>query len=161
MFCGPPLPLAADFPLRQLVPLINGRQRTGCWVREAGAAHRLLISVAGRCVSVLIGGNLGALLAGCTHVVVREGTDPVVLDSEVLIQWRALQVVTGMPYLPGPVRLKEIFPAAAVEPDGFRVPTQSRSPEEILAECLAHGIPVLESRIVYHFIDARPPPPLR
>jgi hypothetical protein len=72
-----------------------------------------------------------------------------VLAAELLIQWRALQVVTGMPYIPCLERLTEIFPGAHLNPAGFHVPLSTRPPEEVLADCLAHGIPVAGSRIIY------------
>ena len=98
---------------------------------------------------VLISGDLGFLLRRCSEIAVREGSQPLVLESELLIQWRALQVVTGTPYLPGPERLKELFPQAEIDDLGFHVPTQSCAPEEVLANCVTHGIPVAESRIIY------------
>jgi hypothetical protein len=86
--------------------------------------------------------------------VVRSGTRALVVKTEALIQWRALQVVTGTPYLPCAERLKEIFPEADLDLAGFSVPTQGRTPEEVLAKCVAHGIPVAESRIVYQELGA-------
>jgi hypothetical protein len=73
----------------------------------------------------------------------------VVLQAELLIQWRVLQVVTGTPYLPGLERLSDIFRTAHLGPTGFQIPIPTRTPEEVLRECLAYGIPVAGSRIVY------------
>jgi hypothetical protein len=58
-------------------------------------------------------------------------------------------VVTGTQHLPTRERLKEIFPDAEVDTTGFKVPTRSSSPEEVLARCLAHGIQVMKTGIVY------------
>jgi hypothetical protein len=149
MFTGPPLPLPPEFPLRQLIPLINDKQNAGAWVRDSGPAHRLTITANGRCAALVIGQDLGELLQGCAQLVLRAGANAVCVGVEAVIQWRALQVVTAMPHLPSPERLKEIFPGAEIEAGGFRVPTRSHSPEDVLANCLLHGIPVRESRVVY------------
>jgi len=82
-------------------------------------------------------------------VVVREGENAVLLESELLIQWRALQVVTGTPYLPCPHRLKELFPDSKINDLGFHVPTRSCPPETVLAECVTQGIPVAATHIIY------------
>lgn len=71
------------------------------------------------------------------------------LGANVLIGWRALQVVTGTPYLPCEERLNEVFPGAQVNDTGFLVPVESRTPEDVLADCLTHGIPVAGSRMSY------------
>jgi hypothetical protein len=149
MVSGPPLPLPSEFPLLQLIPLINHRTQAGAWVRGAGAAHRLAIIATGRCTPVLIGEDLGQLLHCCTHVVLRGADGPVAMAAEQLIHWRALQVVIATPHLPGPDLLDHIFPGAQLEPTGFSVPTASRSPEEVLSECVRQGIPVAQSRVVY------------
>jgi hypothetical protein len=149
MFSGPPLPLPSEFPLLQLIPLIHQRAQVGAWVRGAGADHRLTIMANGRCATVVIGEDLGQLLCCCTHVVLRSTTGAVALPAEELIRWRALQVVIGTPHLPGPALLHDIFPGARLEPTGFSVPTTTRSPEEVLSECVRRGIPVTGSRVVY------------
>jgi hypothetical protein len=81
----------------------------------------------------------------------------VVLEAELLIQWRVLQVVTGTPYLPGLERLSDIFRTAHLDPTGFQIPIPTRTPEEVLGECLAYGIPVAGSRIVYRAPASRRP----
>jgi len=149
MFSGPPLPLPSEFPLLQLIPLINHRTQVGAWVRGAGAAHRLVILAKGRCAPVLIGEDLGRLLRCCSHVVLRAGAGPVAMAAQELIRWRALQVVIATPHLPGPELLDHIFPGARLEPMGFSVPTATLSAEEVLSECVRQGIPVTESRVVY------------
>lgn len=98
---------------------------------------------------VLVSPDLGFLLGRCNRLALREGDQPVILEAELLIQWRALQVVTATPFLPGLTRLSAIFPGAHLDPSGFQVPIPTQSPEEVLAECLTHGIPVAGSRIVY------------
>jgi hypothetical protein len=149
MFSGAPLPLPSEFPLLQLIPLVQQRAHVGAWVHGAGAGHRLTIAANGRCAAVVIGEDLGQLLCCCTHVVLRSTSGAVLLAAEELIRWRALQVVIGTPHLPGPTLLENIFPGARLEPTGFSVPTTTRSPEEVLSECVRQGIPVMGSRVVY------------
>jgi hypothetical protein len=72
-----------------------------------------------------------------------------VLDVEAVIQWRALQVVTATPYLPGLEGLTAQFPGVQLSSAGLSVPLRAWSPEAVLAECLAHGIQVTGSRIIY------------
>jgi hypothetical protein len=151
MFLGPPLPLLPDFPVHRLITLLDARARAGAWLRGS-RTYRLHARSFGRVSDVLIAGDLGVLLQHCTCVVLREGAQAVLLQSELLLGWRALQVVTGTPYLPCLQRLKELFPTSEMDHLGFRVPTRSCPPEAVLAECLLHGIPVAESRIIY-----RPP----
>ena len=148
MFSGPPLPLLPDFPVCRLVAVLDSRAETGAWLRGSRSI-RLYARAGGRTSCVLIAGDLGVLLQHCTWIVVREGARAVLLSSEVLLGWRALQVVTGTPHLPCPPRLKELFPELEVDDFGFRVPTRSCPPEAVLAECLRHGIPVTKSRIIY------------
>jgi hypothetical protein len=149
MFSGPPLPLSPDFPVRQLLSLVGDRQRTGAWVHGAGAAHRLTITAQGHCSAVVIGEDLGELVQCCDRVVLRGGMGAFVVQATAILRWRALQVITDPPELPGPERLREIFPGAEIDSTGFKVPIESRSPEELLASCLARGIQVSKSRIVY------------
>jgi hypothetical protein len=147
MFSGPPLPLSPDFPIKRLVSLTSTLSHFGAWVR--GRTRDLLLGLTDCGFPVLISGDLGVLLRHCRQIALREGNRPVILDAEQLIQWRALQVVTARPHLPCPELLKEVFPEAFLDPAGFKVPIQTRTPEEVLAECLVLGIPVAESRIVY------------
>jgi hypothetical protein len=166
MFSGPPLPLPPDFPLRQLLLLLSSEHQAGAWFRGSTRSVRLHGRSNGCCSGVLLAPDLGFLLRLCSGVVVREGANAVLLDSELLIQWRALQVVTGTPYLPCPHRLKELFPDSEIDALGFQVPTRSCPPEAVLADCLTHGIPVAQSRIIYRApanlpVDATQPAPLR
>jgi hypothetical protein len=92
------------------------------------------------------------------EVAVREGKQTIVLASEMVIEWRALQVATATPYLPGLDRLRTLFPGLQMMPNGFLVPVAKQSAEEVLALCLEEGMQVRGSRVVY-----RPPlhlPPL-
>jgi hypothetical protein len=149
MFSGPPLPLSPDLPLSKLRPLLNGSTTIGVWLRGTSRQLRGLVGPAGGASRVLLGGDLGALLRHCDRVLIREESEPVVLSAEMVIRWRAVQVLVGTPYLPPSERLKAIFPDADIDHTGFLVPTHRRSPEEVLAECVVNDIPVRESRIVY------------
>jgi hypothetical protein len=149
MFTGPPLPLSLDIPIQQLLAVSHAQPGMGVWVRNGPRELRLRLT--GRCrrSRILISSDLGMLLRRCRHIALREGTEMRVLEARVLIRWRALQVVTGIPFLPQPEMLREIYPDAYVCTGGFEVPLDSRAPEEVLGECVSHGIPVAESRIVY------------
>jgi hypothetical protein len=98
---------------------------------------------------VLVSPDLGFLLGRCSRVAVREGQLPVVLEAEMVIQWRALQVATATPCLPGIERLQALFPGLRFSPSAVLVPLRTQSPEEVLAGCLAEGVPVTASRVVY------------
>jgi hypothetical protein len=149
MFSGPPLPLADDLPLNQLAIITQDLRHFGAWVRGRPREQRLYLRAPGRCCRVLISGDLGVLLRSCRHVAVREGTRALILEAEMLIQWRALQVVTATPYLPGIEQMKAQFPGLQLTPNGLSMPIRGCSPESVLAECLAHGIQVAGSSIVY------------
>jgi hypothetical protein len=147
MFSGPPLPLAPEFRLKELMALGVNSTVLGVWMR--GGRHVLRCRLAGLNFGFLVSGNLGLLLGTCQQIVIREGSHARVLGAERLIQWRALQVVTGTPYLPNPDCLSQWFPGAVFHHGSFQVPLHCRGPEEVLADCLVHGIPVAESRIIY------------
>ena len=155
MFSGPPLPLLPDLPLNWLIAG-GAVQRSpdpasgllGAWFRSCH--HPAYLHHTGRSSRpILVSPDLGFLLRHCNHVVVRQGKEPIMLETERLIEWRALQVVTGTPCLPKLERLQAMFPRARLRPDGFQVPISTRSPEDVLAECLTHGVPVAATRIVY------------
>jgi hypothetical protein len=99
--------------------------------------------------SVLASQDLGFLLTRCNLVVVREGERHLVLESETLIQWRALQVALATPYVPGLEPLLALFPGLRSIADGVLVPLRAQSPEEVLARCITEGMQVTGSRIVY------------
>ena len=156
MLSGPPLPLPHDIPVHQLLAYARQPGTLGAWVRGSVRTLHLYESASGDSHRLLIGPDLGLLLSRCDRVVLRTGTHPVVLDAEAIIRWRVLQVVTATPHLPPLERLNEIFPEARLDSSGFQVAISSRTPEDVLAECLTHGIPVRESRIFY---PALTPPP--
>ncbi len=156
MFSGPPLPLPPDLPLRHLWPHTRASGSLGAWMRGSLRRFRFYNTSDNYCGPILVNADLGFLLGRCSRIALREQTELVVLETDVLIQWRALQVVTGSPYLPGLERLNNVFPGAQLSPAGFQVPIPTGSPEEVLAECVAHGIQVAGSRIIYG-VPASPP----
>jgi hypothetical protein len=105
---------------------------------------------------VLASADLGFLLRRCVEVAVREGDSTIVLASEVVIEWRALQVATATPYLPGVDHLRALFPGLRSTLNGFLIPVAKRSPEEVLACCLEEGMQVRASRVIYHPTDLPP-----
>jgi hypothetical protein len=60
-----------------------------------------------------------------------------------------LEIVLGTPYLPPPALLRELFPGVREGPGTLTVPVGLGSPEEALALCAAHSVPVRSSRIAY------------
>ena len=146
---GPPLPLPPEFPLWQMIPLIHDREQVGAWVRDSGPCHRLTITAGGRCAAVLLGQDLGELLRSCSHIILRVESALTLVPAGTLIRWRVLEILTGTHEAPATECLQDLFPGCQIEPAGFRVPTAGHSPEEILADCVQHGIPVRESRVVY------------
>ena len=148
MFSGPPLPLPPDMPLCRLLALAQAPGTLGAWVRTSARSLHLY-EIAGHARRILVGPDLGFLLAHCNRVALREGEQPVVLETEVLIQWRALQVATATPYLPGLERLRGVFPDLQVTMGGVVVPLPRRTPEEVLARCVAERLPVKGSCLLY------------
>ena len=148
MFPGPPLPLSPDLPLSALLACVRPPGPLGAWLRDC--RHRLRVyDTGGVNPGLLVSPDLGFLLGRCSHIALRQGREPVVLEADVVIEWRTLQVVTATPYLPGVERLSARFPGLRPDPSGLLVPIRTRSPEEVLAECLAEGMQVAGSRIVY------------
>jgi hypothetical protein len=150
MFSGPPLPLPVDLPLNWLVHCARRPGSLGAWVR--GSPHRQLCltdTSEAAVTRVLVSSDLGFLLARCSNVALRENRDAVVLAADQVIQWRTLQVITGMPYLPPLDGLNIPFPGVHLGPTGVLVPIGARSPEDVLAECLARRVPVVGTQIVY------------
>lgn len=150
MFSGPPLPLSSDLPLNFLLDRVRRPETLGAWVRCS--AHQLRLRNTGRIWGgrVLLSADLGFLLSRCSRVALREGTAPVILDADTIIQWRALQVITCLPHLPGSERLAQLFPGMIHSGAlGLLIPIPTTSPEEVLAECLAIGMQVSGSRVVY------------
>jgi hypothetical protein len=155
MLSGPPLPLPHDIPLYQLLAYARQPGILGAWVRGSVRTLHLYECASGDSHRLLIGPDLGHLLSRCDRVVLREGTHPVVLDTDAVIRWRVLQVVTATPHLPAVERLNDLFPGARLNSSGFQVAISSQTAEHVLAECLAHGIPIRESRIIYQELGAR------
>ena len=150
MLHGPPLPLSPAVPLSELLRHSGPPAQLGAWMR--GGVRRMHIHKVpprSRC-SVLASNDLGFLLRRCAEVAVREGNRTIILPAETVIQWRALQVATATPYLPGLDRLEELFPGLRPTRDGFLVPVARKPVEEVLALCLERGMRVNGSRIVYH-----------
>jgi hypothetical protein len=156
MFHGSPHPLSPDVTLRELLGYGRPPGQLGAWIRgDVCRLHIHKVPPHSHC-SVLASADLGFLLRRCVEVAVREGDRTVVLASETVIEWRALQVATATPYLPGMDRLKALFPGLQRTPNGFLVPVVKQSAEEVLALCLEEGMPVTGSRIVYEEALAQP-----
>jgi hypothetical protein len=149
MLSGPPLPLPQDIPLHQLLAFARPPGTLGAWVRGSMGALHLYDADGGGSSRVLVGPDLGHLLARCNRIALRAGSCPVVLDAEAIIRWRVLQVITATPHLPPLERLNEVFPGAQLTDAGFDVGISSGAPEHVLAKCLSYGIRVNESRIIY------------
>lgn len=150
MFHGSPLPLSPDVTLRELLGYGRPPGQLGAWIRgNVCRLHINKVPAHSRC-SVLASADLGFLLRRCVEVAVREGNRTIVLASETMIAWRALQVATATPYLPGLDRLEAVFPGLRSTPNGFLVPVVKQSVEEVLALCLEEGMQVRGSRVVYH-----------
>ena len=149
MLSGPPHPLSSECPVAELLPLIRGRRQVGAWVRSARRRLHLHIHRYEQRYSLLLGPDLGFLLRRCNWVAVTVEERPLLAPAEDLIRCRALQVVTGTPYLPSAQHLRSIFPGLDLDHAGFWVPIQSSTPEEVLSVCLTWRIPVMESRIGY------------
>ncbi len=148
MFLGPPLPLSPNLPLAELLAHAQPPGPLGAWLRDC--RHRLHVyDGGGGYRRLLVSPDLGFLLGRCSHVALRQDRGPVVLPAEVVIEWRTLQVVTATPYLPGVERLSAQFPGLRPDSSGLLVPIRTGSPEEVLAECLARGMQVVGSRVVY------------
>jgi hypothetical protein len=149
MFAGAPLPLPPDVPLSYLLALSRRADPLGAWV--SACRHRVRIYRLGQPTlrQVLASSDLGLLLGRCGRVAIREGRRVKVLPSEALIHWRALQVATATPYLPGLERMRALFPRLHMTSSGFRVPLRAESAEEVLARCVSEGLRVTGSRVVY------------
>jgi hypothetical protein len=149
MLSGPPLPLSHDIPLHQLLIHASQPGTLGAWVR--GSVRTLLLYEAGTGAThrLLLGPDLGYLLSRCDRIALRMGAGPVVLETDAVIQWRALQVVTASPYLAGLERLSALFPGLQPSGTGLFVPLPAGSPEQVMAELLASGVQIVGSWIVY------------
>jgi hypothetical protein len=149
MLAGAPLPLSPRIPLSDLLALTSRAEPLGAWVsscRYPVSIYQLAQRTHHR---ALASSDLGFLLRRCTHVAVRENRRLAVLPSETVIQWRALQVATATPYLPGVERMRVLFPRLQLTIGGFQVPLHAESAEEVLSRCVSEGVGVRGSRVVY------------
>jgi hypothetical protein len=149
MFAGAPLPLSPDVPLGHLLALSSRADPLGAWVSACRHRVRLYRLMEPTVAQVFASSDLGFLLGRCGRVAVREGKHIKVLPSEAVIHWRALQVATATPYLPGLERMQALFPRLQMTRSGFRVPLRTESAEEVLARCAGEGLRVTGSRVVY------------
>ena len=149
MFQGILRPLTATLPLHSLLAHSRPRELLGAWVSPHPKRRRIYLHGAGGALaSLLLSHDLGFLLTRCGRVALQGG-QLLVLAADTIIRWRALQVATATPYLPGLARLQALFPGLRVTADGFLVPVPEGSPEEILGLCIEEGVRVTGSRIVY------------
>jgi hypothetical protein len=149
MFSGLLSPLSADLPLSQLLAHASVSEDLGAWIPGGVAVLRIYRVARVPRGRVLASSDLGFLVGRCSRIAVRQGQQVEVLAAEAVIQWRALQVATATPYLPGLERLRALFPELRSTASGLVVPIGGQSPEEVLARCLAEGVRVTGSRIVY------------
>src|SRR5918994_2713684 len=149
MFAGAPLPLSPDVPLSHLLALSSRADPLGAWVTACQHRVRIYRLTEPTVRQVFASSDLGFLLGRCAQVAVRQGRHVGVLPSEAVIHWRALQVATATPDLPGLERMQALFPRLHMTSSGFRVPLRSESAEEVLARCVSEGLRVTGSRVVY------------
>lgn len=150
MFQGLLRPLTSNLPLHCLLAHARLRELLGAWVSSPPQRRRICVHRAGGApASLLLSHDLGFLLTRCCRVVLRGGEQLSVLDAGTIIRWRAIQVATASPYLPGLARLQALFPGFRATADGFLVPVPQGSPEEVLGLCIEEGVRVTGSRIVY------------
>ena len=149
MFTGAPLPLSPDVPLSYLLALTNHADPLGAWVSACRRRVWIYRRTEPTVRRVFASSDLGLLLGRCGRVAVRQGRHVKVLPSEAVIHWRALQVATATPYLPGLERMQALFPGLYRTSSGFRVPLRTESAEEVLARCVSEGLRVTGSRVVY------------
>jgi len=149
MFQGPLLPLSPGVTLHELLCHGGPPGQIGAWIRGAvSRLHLHKVPPHSQCL-VLASADLGFLLRRCAKVAVREENRTIILPSETVIEWRALQVATATPYLPGLDHLRALFPGLRSIPNGLLIPVVKQSAEEILAYCLEEGMQVRGSRVVY------------
>jgi hypothetical protein len=149
MLAGAPLPLSPRIPLGYLLALPSSADPLGVWVSACGHPVWIYRLAQRNLRRALASSDLGFLLRRCTHVAVREHRCVTVLPSEAVIQWRAIQVATSTPYLPGLERMQLLFPRLQLTSGGFQVPLRAESPEEVLSRCVSEGVRVTGSRVVY------------
>jgi hypothetical protein len=145
---GSPAPLLPSSPLTLLLRHARPGERVGAWVRGIGQRVRSGYATSAG-VRLALSGDLGALLRRCDRIAVRQSRSPVLMPAEQLIGLRVLEVVLGLPYLPGAERLRTLYPGLRVHEGVLALPIGRDSPEEALALCAARRIPVVASRIRY------------
>src|SRR5215204_1601846 len=158
MFDGPPLPLSPDVRLSKLLAMMDPAQPLGAWVRPC--VGRLRIYQHRSSSIVLASPDLGFLLCRCAEVAVPEAARTRILPVQTLIQWRALQVVTSTPYLPGLRRLRLQYPEMHTFLHGLLIPIRLQSPEEVLGRCAVESVRVTSSRVVYYWWRSMPALPV-
>jgi hypothetical protein len=145
---GSPSPLLPSFPLALALGGARRGERIGAWVR--GIGHPIRSGCAPPYgVRLALSADLGALLGRCERIAVRQGGTPVLLPADELIALRVLEVVLGLPWLPGAERLRVLYPGLRVHEGVLALPIGPDSPEEALGICAAGRIPVVASRIRY------------
>jgi len=145
---GSPAPLLPSSTLAFLLRLARPGERLGAWVRGIGQRVRSGYAISGG-VRLALSADLGALIRRCDRVAVRQRGSAVLLPAEQLIGLRVLEVVLGLPYLPGAERLRTLYPGLRVQEGVLALPIGRDSPEEALGLCAAGRIPVVASRIRY------------
>jgi hypothetical protein len=149
MFSGPPLPLPSTLPIQRLLLQATERGPLGAWFRDTAHTFYLHDTRRGRTGRLIVGPDLGYLITHCTRVALREERELVVLEAEIIIGWRTLQVVTSYPHLPGLAQLSGFFAGLRSSPGELEVPLGQHSPEAVLAELLTLGVPVQGTRLGY------------
>ena len=145
MLPGAPCQLLPRVSLLAVLGHARPGELLGVWLRGCPRPLRLR---AARC-ALLASADLGLLLRRCGRVAVRDGRGIAVMDTERLIGWRTLQIVTGAPFLPGLEDLRVLFPDLRVTSGRIAVPLGLGSAEEALALCAAERLPVLATWIDY------------
>ncbi|MGH7525664.1 MAG: hypothetical protein ACREMX_03065 [Gemmatimonadales bacterium] len=146
---GSPCQLRPDTPLVTVLRLAAPGETLGVWVRMAGPAVELAGFYRVGRNRLLLSGDLGLLLRRTSRVALRAEERVVVAPSERLIEWRALRVVLGAPYLPLPPQLRALFPELRLRGATISLPLGLGSAEEALAIFAAEGVPVAATRIEY------------
>jgi hypothetical protein len=143
-----PAPLLPSSPLALVLRQTRRGERIGAWVRGIGQRIRLGHAPFNG-IRLALSADLGALLRRCDRIAVRQGVAPVLLPADELIALRVLEVVLGLPWLPGAERLRVLYPDLRVHEGVLALPIGRDSPEEALGLCAAGRIPVVASRIRY------------
>lgn len=122
MFPGSPARLRPRVQLRDVLALARPGAVLGAWLRGCTAPLAIRAHGPAGTLHLLAAEDLGLLVAGCRHVVIRDGERILAVPSAVLVGWRVLEVALLL---------------------GLG------SAEEALAACAAARLPVAASRIGY------------